>query len=533
VAKSNLRIDMLGTSFSISTDEDAAYLESLLNRYRIKVQNTQKKTGVGDPLQLSIVTGIILCDEIEQIQKRRGGPVSSPDDLDEAERLTLDLITRINQVLENGAVKGKTGRIFKLENPVKHYPWGSPRLLSEFLGKPNESGESWAELWMGARGESPSVVIDSEAGGLRRSLGELIKKDPRRYLGEKVNAEFGELPFLFKLLAADKPLSIQVHPGLEQAKAGWERENAAGIPLDGPARNYKDPNHKPEILSALTPFRALCGFRNIPETIKLLDLFGGKGWKDRGDKPAVHLSAALKSEFARLRACLEAGNGLSDFFSALLEMDNEARRDLGVYTLAQCPQLEQDYPEYFEEWLTAASFARLYPEDPAIIAPLYLNLLKLEKGEAIYLPPGTLHAYIEGFGVELMANSDNVLRGGLTAKHMDKEELKRILSFTPYHPGILRPAGVPPGEGWLFYPTGVREFTLGTASSQGEGIPLPEGKPAIVLVTEGEAVISAGGEAEITLRRGESAFAAPAEREELMLRGNFRVYAAFPGSVQP
>jgi mannose-6-phosphate isomerase len=526
---------MLGTSFSISTDEDAAYLESLLNRYRIKVQNTQKKTGVRDPLQLSIVTGIILCDEIEQIQKRRGiSPASSPDDLDEAERLTLDLITRINQVLENGGGKGKTGRIFKLENPVKHYPWGSPRYLSEFLGKPNESGESWAELWMGAHRESPSVVIDSEAGGVRRSLGELIKKDPRRYLGEKVDAEFGELPFLFKLLAADKPLSIQVHPNIEQAKAGWERENSAGIPPDGPTRNYKDPNHKPEILSALTPFRALCGFRNVPETIKLLDLFSGKGWKDGDERPVVHLSAALKSEFARLRACLEAGNGLSDFFSALLEMDKEARRDLGVYTLAQCPQLEQDYPEYSEEWLTAASFARFYPEDPAIIAPLYLNLLTLEEGEAIYLPPGTLHAYIEGFGVELMANSDNVLRGGLTAKHMDKEELKRILSFTPYHPEILKPVrDTPPGEGWLFYPTPAMEFTLGTASCQGEGIPLPEGKPAIVLVTEGEAVISAGGEEEITLARGESAFAAPAEREGVMLRGNFRVYAAFPGSVQP
>jgi mannose-6-phosphate isomerase len=511
----------LGTSFSIAADEDSAYLEGLLNQYRVKIENTRKKTGVQDPLKLAVITGFLLCDDVRKAQKNGVFGRNFPDQ-DEAERLTLDLITRIDEVLvENEAAEKK--RFFKLKNTVKHYPWGSPKWIPRLLNAVNETGEPWAELWMGVHPDGPSLA---ESGGETVPLGTLIDREPARLLGEAANAGFGGLPFLFKILAAEKPLSVQAHPDLPQAREGWERENRAGIPLSAPERNYRDANHKPEILAALTPFRAMCGFREIPEIVKLLELFGGMGGTE--DRPAVRPSAALRGELGRLRAAVEAKDGLAGFLAALFGMGKEARHDLGVYAAAQIPQLEQDYPEYAGEWRAVAWLARLYPEDPALIAPLYLNLIYLRPAEALFIPAGVLHAYIEGLGVELMANSDNVLRGGLSSKHVDPAELGRILRGSPFKPEILAPRAEEAGSAWAVYPADCREFSLFTAKSAGESIAFSRKSPAIVLVTGGEARLeTADGREFLVLKQGESAFIAGGT--DAKLTGAFTVYAAAVG----
>ncbi|GHU85273.1 mannose-6-phosphate isomerase, class I [Spirochaetia bacterium] len=560
--KSNLRIDILGTSLSIAAEEDSAYLESLLNHYRIKIENNRKKFGLSDPLKLAIVTGFLLCDEAQKAQHGGTGALtgSESSDLDEAERLTLDLITRIDEVLENGnklsifQQGGALKHLLKLENTVKHYDWGSPRWIPQLLGRDNAVGEPWAELWMGVHPEGPSLAIvdenpEDQISETTVSLEELIRQNPKFYLGEQVQKEFSGLPFLYKLLAAGKPLSVQAHPNLEQAQEGWERENSMGISLKAPDRNYKDANHKPEILCALSPFRAMCGFREPGEIKRLLDIFSGvqsggiafggapRSAGSTGTQNTAPVTETLAAGFARLRAALDGDNGLRDFLTALFALDEETRFDLGEYTAVRGPELERFYPGYADEWRTAAYFASLYPGDPAVIAPLYLNLLRLTPGEAVYLPAGVLHAYIEGFGVELMANSDNVLRGGLTAKHVDIEELTRILKFTPFRPEILRPQeSGKEGTGrepiWS-YPTDCREFSLGVTQSRGEDIPFPAGGPEILLVTQGKARLSwRGSEEEVTLEPGESAFAAQREQAgDLVCSGSFTIFAASVGSL--
>jgi mannose-6-phosphate isomerase len=521
--RSDLRIDILGTSFSIAADEDSTYLEGLLNHYRIKIENTRKKTGLQDPLKLAVITGFLLCDDVQKAQKNEIFRRNSPDQ-DEAERLTLDLITRIDEVLvENETAEKK--RLFKLKNTVKHYPWGSPKWIPRLLNAANETGEPWAELWMGVHPDGPSLT---ESGGATVPLNTLIDREPARLLGEAVNAGFGGLPFLFKILAAEKPLSVQAHPDLPQAREGWERENRAGIALSAPERNYRDANHKPEILAALTPFRAMCGFREIPEIIKLLELFIGTSGTE--DRPAVRPSAALREGFGRLRAVLGAEDGLAGFLAALFGMGKDARHDLGVYAAAQIPQLEQDYPEYAGEWRAVAWLARLYPEDPALIAPLYLNLVYLKPAEALFIPAGVLHAYIEGLGVELMANSDNVLRGGLSSKHIDPAELGRILRGSPFKPEILAPRTEEANGAWAVYPVNCREFSLSTAKSAGETIAFSRESPAIVLVTGGEARLeTTDGRESLVLKQGESAFIA--EDTDVKLTGTFTVYAAAVGNT--
>ncbi|MDR0452841.1 MAG: mannose-6-phosphate isomerase, class I [Treponema sp.] len=413
--------------------------------------------------------------------------------------------------------------MFKLENTVKHYPWGSAKWIPRLLNTTNETGEPWAELWMGVHPDGPSLA---ESGGERLSLRTLIERDPGRLLGRAASAEFGGLPFLFKILAAEKPLSVQAHPNLRQAREGWERENRAGIPLAAPERNYRDANHKPEILAALTPFRAMCGFRETAETAKILEIFGGTG--GAGDRPAVQPSAALREVLGRLRACLDTEDGHAAFLAALFGMGTEARHDLGVYAAAQTPQLEQDYPEYSAEWRAVAYLARLYPEDPALIAPLYLNLLYLKPGEALFVPAGVLHAYIEGLAVELMANSDNVLRGGLSPKHVDPAELGRILRRQPFKPEILTPRAEEAGNAWAVYPARCREFSLSRAKSEGETIAFAPEAPAILLITSGQAALEGpGGQESLSLKQGESAFIAGGTA--LRLSGAFTAYAATAG----
>jgi mannose-6-phosphate isomerase len=398
--------------------------------------------------------------------------------------------------------------VFKLNNTIKYYDWGSPEWIPRLAGLPNEGGKPWAELWMGAHPEGPSELAPP---ALPRLLPELIGQDPERCLGEDLAKEFRGLPFLFKLLAAEKPLSIQAHPNLAQARSGWERENSLGIDIGAPNRNYKDPNHKPEIICALGPFTAMAGFRQPAEIRSLLRLFGC---------PALTpLLEALEAPSGT-----DGGEGaLRRFLSALFSLRAEDRLALGAHARG----FAGDRPpgDYAEEWKLTARFAELYPEDPAVIAPLYLNLIALRRGEAMNIPAGILHAYVRGFGVELMANSDNVLRGGLTPKHIDVGELTAILRFAPFKPEVLKPAAV--GDGLEAYPSPFREFSLyRLRGREGAGVPFPLRGPAILLALEGELSIPAE---KLRLKQGESAFVVSGTMP--LLSGGFEAAVAAAGTA--
>jgi mannose-6-phosphate isomerase len=396
--------------------------------------------------------------------------------------------------------------LYKLNNQVKHYDWGSPDLIPRLLGCVAD-GKPWAELWMGSHPGSPSQV--SLASG-EVNLGELIARNPRRYLGNKTTERYGELPFLFKLLAAEKPLSIQAHPNLAQAREGFERENRAGLVPDAHNRSYRDSNHKPEIICALTPFTGMCGFRDPGQISQLLGLF-----LDRPSVPAI-----LREGFAPLLQALkilDATSALREFLSALFGLPPEVRKALTEYILSIGDQNE-----------LMRSFARLYPGDPAVIAPLYLNVFHLEPGEAIFLDAGLLHAYVHGFGVELMANSDNVLRGGLTAKHIDIPELMKVLEFRPHEPLIIKPESE---TSCFIYPAPCEEFSLAVMNGgkANAAIFTPSG-PTICIVTEGELIVS-DNEESVILKQGESAFVPPTA--QLMMQGNYIMYAASVGTNPP
>jgi mannose-6-phosphate isomerase len=351
-------------------------------------------------------------------------------------------------------------------------------------------------------------------------LSTLINRDPLYYLGEGVNRTFRALPFLYKLLAAAKPLSIQAHPNLEQAKEGWRRENREGLVLNAPNRNYKDSNHKPEILCALTPFEAMCGFRAPHEIRRRLDALG----------ELCPLRSPLETALAQLGSALDKPGGLKDFIRLLFGFPQELTGELTAMILHQ-GELEKNHPEYSEEWHLSAYFGELYPGDPAIIAPLYLNCITLNPGEAIYLPAGVLHAYVHGFGVELMANSDNVLRGGLTSKYVDVDELVRILNFSPFCPKILQPPVSP--AAFFNYPVPCREFSLSRWEGWGPEADFSGEGPFILMVIRGKVTLGIKNQKEKwNLEKGESAFI-PAEiaAKGLSLGGTYTLYAAGTGAM--
>ncbi|MDR3199934.1 MAG: mannose-6-phosphate isomerase, class I, partial [Spirochaetales bacterium] len=349
--------------------------------------------------------------------------------------------------------------IYKLENTIQRYAWGSPVLMPDFLGKENPEKKPWAELWMGAHPKAPSLAR-REGGADAGPLDKLIAAGPAAFLGDKIAAAFGQLPFLFKLLAAAEPLSIQCHPDLDQAREGFERENRAGIPLDAGERNYRDANHKPEIILAVTPFTALRGLRPVDEIIRFFSAF-----------PVPELNALARDlERGAAPGAAESGSALKAFLRHLLCAPGDIAKSWIASIKAQSGSCEagENLPEY-------RAFTRLadfYPADAGCLAPFYLNLLRLAPGEALFLGPGELHAYLEGLGVELMANSDNVLRAGLTPKHIDVKELLAIVSCAAAKAEILRPAEIKRGS---FieeeYPRRADEFTLSVLradSAEGE-----------------------------------------------------------------
>ncbi|MGW3341540.1 mannose-6-phosphate isomerase, class I [Streptomyces sp. NPDC001009] len=366
----------------------------------------------------------------------------------------------------------------RLDNTVRPYAWGSPTAIPRLLGT-EPTGEPQAEMWMGAHPGAPSRTT-------RGTLVEVIDADPERELGADAVAKFGpRLPFLLKILAAAAPLSLQVHPDLAQAQQGYAEEERRGIPVDAPDRNYKDANHKPELICALTEFDGLCGFRAPAEAADLLDGLG---------------VASLKPYADLLRAHPE-GAALREVLTAILTADREDMAGTVTEATAACIRLGGPYTPY-------ADMAHHYPGDPGVIAAMLLNHVRLQPGEALFLGAGIPHAYLDGLGVEIMANSDNVLRCGLTPKHVDVPELLRVVRFEAGDPGVLRPEASPDGE--EVYETPIDEFRLSRYVLPGEtarDLTLPT--PQILLCTAGSVRV---GEHE--LLPGRSVFVPAGEKTE-------------------
>jgi mannose-6-phosphate isomerase len=368
--------------------------------------------------------------------------------------------------------------MWQLQNTVRHYPWGSRTVIPELLGEPSPADEPYAELWMGAHPDGPSVLSNGAP------LDKAIEEQPDVMLGARVRERFGvRLPFLLKVLAADRPLSLQAHPTTEQAAAGFAAEEAAGVPHDAPTRTFKDPHHKPELLLAITPVEALCGFRPVEESLHCL---------------AKLQVPELKPTIAAL-----ARGGLRAVIPQLISLSAETRSVL-VNAVAEAGSrfVAAHDPEFINTYRWAASLAETYPGDPGVVISLMCNHLKLAPGEAVFLPAGNLHAYLSGAGVEVMAGSDNVLRGGLTTKHVDLAALIEVLDFTDGRVPVLHPVL---GPGGLRYPVPVEDFDLTRVQLDAQSGSLTTSGPQVLLCTEGAAVLTSP-EGELTLRQGESAF---------------------------
>jgi mannose-6-phosphate isomerase len=369
-----------------------------------------------------------------------------------------------------------------LENTIQPYAWGSRTAIAGLQGRPVPSPGPEAELWMGAHPLAPSHL---RRGGARLSLAEVIARAPGAELGPRALAEHGpHLPFLLKVLAAGTPLSLQAHPDPEQAREGFAREEAAGIPIDAPHRNYKDPHPKPELLCALTPFDALCGFRPPPEALAIVDALA---------EPAL----------APVRERLAAGgpDGLRQAFTWLVTLPREAGARLATAAVAAAARAATS--PFGEAFAWTGRLAALYPGDAGVVVALLLRLVHLIPGEALYLAAGNMHAYLSGVGVELMAASDNVLRGGLTPKHVDAAELLRVLRFGGEPVPRIHPRPGAPGE--QRYTTPASQFELSRIALAGRPFEAEVAGPELLLCVEGQVTATAGGR-QLPLRCGASAF---------------------------
>jgi len=378
-------------------------------------------------------------------------------------------------------------RIYPLQNPSLPYAWGSPDGLSRTLGLPNPSGGPLAEVWMGAHPKAPSLA------GLPRStrrLDELIRSDPEGCLGADSQARFGAcLPFLFKALSAARPLSIQVHPPKRRAERGFEKEERAGLAADAPDRNYRDPNHKPELSVALSSFEALCGFRRTEDIASLMKILA----------PEDHLR-----HFERLGRSSDRIE-LSVFFYTLMTLSQDSRHSMLETMLSRAARLLEEgrAPESDKAalgWLPR--MARLWPDDIGVLSPLLLNYHRLAPGEAVFIHAGEPHAYLEGTALEIMANSDNVIRAALTDKNIDIPEFISVLSFDPGLPARVMPVEGVAGE--LLYPCPVGDFALSRLSVSEPREHRTAG-PEILLCGEGQVVIESEGSS-LPLSRGDSVF---------------------------
>ncbi|MGD8676998.1 MAG: mannose-6-phosphate isomerase, class I [Desulfobacterales bacterium] len=395
-------------------------------------------------------------------------------------------------------------RIGILKNTIQPYAWGSHTAIAELLGTRPEPDTPQAELWMGAHPKAPSLMaVDAEWV----SLEELIERYPQEMLGRRAAVMFhNKLPFLFKVLAAARPLSLQAHPSFAQARQGFERENAQGIPLNDARRNYRDANHKPECICALTPFWVLHGFRKIPEILAL----------------GSRLDLAVFEDLLNVLRNRPDAQGLKSFFKALMTLSPAKRALLTEQAVKTALAFASEDPVY--RWM--GELGKAYPGDVGILGPILLNLILLQPGQALYLPAAELHAYLEGTGIELMANSDNVLRGGLTPKHVDIEELLRVLNFEERTAHVLTPRSTAGGE--RVYECPAREFVLSTitvVSKTTYSSPRVRGIEILLCTAGAGKVTDQGTGEEVALPKGRAALV-PAAVKGYVLEGEAVVYKA-------
>ncbi len=394
-------------------------------------------------------------------------------------------------------------QLLKLINQVQNYSWGSTDYIPALLGE-DFNGAHCAELWMGDHPRGPSsVIVDNR----KILLDKLITQNPKLILGNDISRFGSHLPFLFKVLSATSPLSIQAHPNKIQAETGFQDENLRNIPLDSFNRNYKDNNHKPEIICALTKFTAMCGFRNINVIVEKFNVLNSQVFNNL------------------FKNCFENGveNKVKLFFSTLMTLDGTDLNNLIDSALSWAGKDESP------EASLVKKFAALYRNDPGVLSPLFLNVFNLKPGEALYQGAGELHAYVEGTGIELMANSDNVLRGGLTHKNIDVPELLKILDFNYTDKSILTPKEIKPG---IFeYETVSSEFVLKNYRVDNKKLLEVNNNSSveIILCIKGNAVIHSKA-GDFPVAGGES-FIIPSSSGSYTLSGSADIYSAgIPGT---
>lgn len=395
-----------------------------------------------------------------------------------------------------------------LTNTPRDYAWGSTTAIANMRGI-EPSGGPEAELWLGAHPSSPALVSD----GAQIPLDQWIAADPARALSEA-----SKLPFLLKILAAAKPLSLQAHPSRAQAKAGFARENAAGIPLDSPIRNYRDDEHKPELIVALSDeFIALSGFRPIAASIHdlqaIADALPAERLNEFIDELRERALGSSREALAWAMAYLLRGGDVSTGISRSL-----AAAAATEQAMVSAPQTAQ----------TIRTLSAEYAGDPGVVLGALLNRVVLSSGEALFLPAGNLHAYLNGLGIELMSASDNVLRGGLTAKHVDVDELLRVTDFEPLLDPRLQPKNML-GPHVTTFVTPITDFMLyryqGSQPGPRDDVSVPLSVAGIAVCVGGEVVLGGANNTSFTLRRGEACFITGDEKV-LNLSGDGDVFVA-------
>lgn len=389
---------------------------------------------------------------------------------------------------------------FPMDNIIQDYIWGSRTAISELMDVQNPENKHQAEIWMGAHPNGCSKI--SFNGEIKR-LSDFIDENRSAILTDTTESKFGELPYLFKVLAAGEALSVQVHPSKEQAEVGFAKEEAAGIPRNAGNRNYKDPNHKPELVYALTPYQAMNGFREFKETIALFQ----------------KVNVAVIEDLVAAFSASPTSKGLEVFFSAILSLQGDVKEKAVNALLEYAKSHRED-----ELFATILELADQHPGDIGLFTPLMLNVITLQPGEAMFLYACTPHAYLKGTGLEVMANSDNVLRAGLTPKYIDVEELVlcTIFDAIPFDTLQFTPEQK---EGGDYYDIPVEDFKFSIFKSV-KGLNLKTQSAEILLALDSEVtVVHQSGET-INIAKGKSLFI-PAYAKQYQLTSEGRVARAF------